>query len=167
MSAAGHLLEVQGLAVEFHTAGGTVHAVNGVDWHVDSGEVLAILGESGSGKSVSAAAIMNLIDSPPGYVTAGRILYRGEDLLTDVRRGAPAHQRPPDRDDLPGPARASEPGVQRRLADRRDADGARRGVRARGEGARDRAARPGRHRGSRSGAPPTTRTSSRAGSASG
>jgi dipeptide transport system ATP-binding protein len=43
--------------------------------------VLAILGESGSGKSVSAAAIMNLIDSPPGYVTAGRILYRGEDLL--------------------------------------------------------------------------------------
>ena len=85
----GHLLEVQGLAVEFHTAGGTVHAVNGVDWHVDSGEVLAILGESGSGKSVSAAAVMNLIDSPPGYVTAGRILYRGEDLLTmpaDARR---------------------------------------------------------------------------------
>ena len=82
MSAAGHLLEVQGLAVEFHTAGGKVHAVNGVDWHVDSGEVLAILGESGSGKSVSAAAIMNLIDSPPGYVTAGRILYRGEDLLS-------------------------------------------------------------------------------------
>ena len=82
MSAAGHLLEVQGLAVEFHTAGGKVHAVGGVDWHVDSGEVLAILGESGSGKSVSAAAIMNLIDSPPGYVTAGRILYRGEDLLS-------------------------------------------------------------------------------------
>ena len=82
VSAAGHLLEVQGLAVEFHTAGGKVHAVGGVDWHVDSGEVLAILGESGSGKSVSAAAIMNLIDSPPGYVTAGRILYRGEDLLS-------------------------------------------------------------------------------------
>jgi peptide/nickel transport system ATP-binding protein len=79
---AGHLLEVQGLAVQFHTAGGTVHAVNGIDWHVDGGEVLAILGESGSGKSVSAAAVMNLIDSPPGYVTAGRILYRGADLLT-------------------------------------------------------------------------------------
>ena len=77
----GHLLEVQGLAVEFHTAAGTVHAVNGIDFHVGRGEVLAILGESGSGKSVSAAAIMNLIDSPPGYVTAGRILYRGEDLL--------------------------------------------------------------------------------------
>ena len=75
------LLEVQGLAVEFHTAAGKVHAVNGIDYHVAAGEVLAILGESGSGKSVSAAAIMNLIDSPPGYVTAGRILYRGADLL--------------------------------------------------------------------------------------
>jgi peptide/nickel transport system ATP-binding protein len=87
---AGHLLEVQGLAVEFHTAGGTVRAVNGIDWHVDGGEVLAILGESGSGKSVSAAAVMNLIDSPPGYVTAGRILYRGRDLL----KMAPDERRP-------------------------------------------------------------------------
>ena len=47
-----------------------------------AGEVLAILGESGSGKSVQAAAIMNLIDSPPGHVTAGRVRYRGQDLLT-------------------------------------------------------------------------------------
>ena len=76
-----HLLEVQGLSVEFHTAQGTVHAVNDVSWHIDAGEALAILGESGSGKSVSAAAVMNLIDSPPGYVTAGRALYRGKDLL--------------------------------------------------------------------------------------
>jgi peptide/nickel transport system ATP-binding protein len=80
MSEGAHLLEVQGLAVEFHTAQGTVHAVRGVSWHMDAGEVLAILGESGSGKSVSAAAIMNLIDTPPGYVT-GRALYRGKDLL--------------------------------------------------------------------------------------
>ena len=72
---------MQGLSVEFHTAQGTVHAVRDVSWHMDAGEVLAILGESGSGKSVSAAAIMNLIDSPPGYVTAGRALYRGKDLL--------------------------------------------------------------------------------------
>ncbi len=78
---AEHLLEVEGLAVEFHTAQGTVPAVRDVSWHVDAGEVLAILGESGSGKSVSAAAIMNLIDSPPGYITAGRALYRGKDLL--------------------------------------------------------------------------------------
>jgi peptide/nickel transport system ATP-binding protein len=81
MSEGAHLLEVQGLSVEFHTAQGTVHAVRDVSWHMDAGEVLAILGESGSGKSVSAAAIMNLIDTPPGYVTAGRALYRGQDLL--------------------------------------------------------------------------------------
>jgi peptide/nickel transport system ATP-binding protein len=78
----GHLLEVEDLAVEFDTAGGTVHAVSGIGYHLDPGEVLAILGESGSGKSVQAAAIMNLIDSPPGHVTAGRALYRGRDLLT-------------------------------------------------------------------------------------
>jgi peptide/nickel transport system ATP-binding protein len=79
---AEHLLEVRDLAVEFHTAQGTVHAVNGIGYHLDASETLAILGESGSGKSVQAAAIMNLIDSPPGYVTAGRVLYRGADLLT-------------------------------------------------------------------------------------
>ncbi|MEM7042272.1 MAG: ABC transporter ATP-binding protein [Pseudomonadota bacterium] len=77
-----HLLEIEDLAVEFHTAAGTVQAVDGISYHLDAGETLAILGESGSGKSVSASAIMNLIDSPPGYVTSGRILYRGDDLLT-------------------------------------------------------------------------------------
>ena len=54
-----HILEVTGLSVEFHTAAGTVKAVEDVSWHLDRGETLAILGESGSGKSVSASAIMN------------------------------------------------------------------------------------------------------------
>jgi peptide/nickel transport system ATP-binding protein len=76
-----HLLEVQDLAVEFHTAAGTVHAVNGISWYLERGETLTLVGESGSGKSVSAAAIMNLIDSPPGYVTAGRALFHGTDLF--------------------------------------------------------------------------------------
>jgi peptide/nickel transport system ATP-binding protein len=82
MTEPGHLLEVEDLAVEFDTRAGTVHAVNGISYHLDRGEVLAILGESGSGKSVQAAAIMNLIDTPPGHVTAGRVRYRGQDLLT-------------------------------------------------------------------------------------
>ena len=77
-----HLLAVENLAVEFHTSAGRVRAVRGVSWHLDRGETLAILGESGSGKSVSAAAVMGLIDSPPGHVTAGRVLYGGRDLLT-------------------------------------------------------------------------------------
>ena len=51
---AEHLLDVRNLSVEFHTASGTVKAVQDVSWHLDRGETLAILGESGSGKSVSA-----------------------------------------------------------------------------------------------------------------
>ncbi|TQS70133.1 ABC transporter ATP-binding protein [Rhodobacteraceae bacterium] len=76
-----HLLEVRDLSVRFHTAQGMVNAVNGISWHLDRGETLAILGESGSGKSVSASAIMNLIDTPPGEITAGQILFDGVDLL--------------------------------------------------------------------------------------
>ena len=78
---ADHLLEVRDLSVEFHTAAGTVNAVQNVSWHLDRGETLAILGESGSGKSVSASAIMNLIDMPPGKITSGTILFNGRDML--------------------------------------------------------------------------------------
>ena len=77
----GHLLEVRDLSVDFHTAQGTVHAVRTVSWHLDRGETLAILGESGSGKSVSASAIMNLIDCPPGQIVSGEILFEGRDVL--------------------------------------------------------------------------------------
>jgi len=78
----GHLLEVDGLSVEFRTEYGVVHAVNEVNWHLDKGETLAILGESGSGKSVSAQAIMGIIDTPPGYITQGQIRYQGRDMLS-------------------------------------------------------------------------------------
>lgn len=76
-----HLLEVQDLSVEFDTNRGVVSAVKHVNWYLDRGETLAILGESGSGKSVSSAAVMGLIDSPPGFITSGRILLDGEDIL--------------------------------------------------------------------------------------
>ncbi len=77
-----HLLDVRNLSVEFHTAGGVVHAVKDVSYHIDRGETLAILGESGSGKSVSSSAIMNLIDMPPGRISGGQIFLDGKDLLT-------------------------------------------------------------------------------------
>jgi peptide/nickel transport system ATP-binding protein len=86
---ADHLLEVRNLSVEFHTAGGVVKAVRNVGWHVDPGETLAILGESGSGKSVSASAILDLIDMPPGRITSGEIRFGGRDLL----RLGPAERR--------------------------------------------------------------------------
>ncbi|MCY1667492.1 ABC transporter ATP-binding protein [Rhizobium sp. SL86] len=79
---AEHLLDVRDLSVEFHTAAGVVKAVCNIFYHLDRGETLAILGESGSGKSVSSAAIMNLIDTPPGRITSGEIYLDGVDLLT-------------------------------------------------------------------------------------
>jgi oligopeptide/dipeptide ABC transporter ATP-binding protein len=77
-----HLLEVDGLSVEFRTDYGTVRAVRDVSWHLDRGETLAILGESGSGKSVSAQAIMGILESPPARITSGAIRFNGTDLLT-------------------------------------------------------------------------------------
>ncbi|MEV4424792.1 ABC transporter ATP-binding protein [Streptomyces sp. R-07] len=77
----GPLLEVRDLHVEFHTRDGVAKAVNGVNYSVDAGETLAVLGESGSGKSVTAQAIMGILDMPPGKIPQGEILFRGEDML--------------------------------------------------------------------------------------
>ena len=76
------VLEVDDLHVEFRTRSGVVRAVNGISYTVGEGETLAILGESGSGKSVSAQAIMGILDTPPAQVTGGRIWFDGRDLLT-------------------------------------------------------------------------------------
>jgi len=75
------LLEVRDLRVEFRTRAGIAKAINGVSFEVDSGETLAILGESGCGKSVTAQAVMGILDTPPGFITGGQIKYRGVDLL--------------------------------------------------------------------------------------
>jgi len=75
------LLEVDGLFVEFRTRDGVARVLNGVSYAVDAGETLAVLGESGSGKSVTAQAIMGILDVPPAVVTGGEIRYRGENLL--------------------------------------------------------------------------------------
>ncbi|WP_306210010.1 ABC transporter ATP-binding protein [Actinoplanes sp. RD1] len=75
------LLEVNDLHVEFRTRDGIARAVNGANFNLAPGETLAILGESGCGKSVTAQAIMGILDSPPGYITQGEVKYRGVDLL--------------------------------------------------------------------------------------
>jgi len=75
------LLEVDKLHVEFRTRDGVAKVINGVSYHVDSGETLAVLGESGSGKSVTAQAIMGILDTPPGFVTGGEIRFHGRDML--------------------------------------------------------------------------------------
>lgn len=79
------LLEIRNLSIDFPSRAGTVHAVADVSWSVQPGETLAILGESGSGKSVSASAVLDLIDTPPAVISSGEILYRGRDLLKATR----------------------------------------------------------------------------------
>ncbi|HEX2773080.1 MAG TPA: ABC transporter ATP-binding protein [Micromonosporaceae bacterium] len=78
---AAHLLEVRDLFMEFRTQDGVAKVINGVSYHLDAGETLAVLGESGSGKSVTAQAIMGILDMPPAVIRSGQILYQGRDLL--------------------------------------------------------------------------------------
>lgn len=78
------LLEVRNLEVEFDTYGGIVKAVRGVDFSVDSGKTLAIVGESGCGKSVTVQSMMGLIPMPPGRITSGSALLRGQEVLGDT-----------------------------------------------------------------------------------
>ncbi len=76
------LLDVQGLETQFKTPDGVVHAVNGVSFGIKEGETLAVVGESGCGKSVTMLSVLRLIPSPPGKVIAGKALYQGKDLLS-------------------------------------------------------------------------------------
>ena len=75
------MLEVRNLRTTFATAAGQVRAVDGVSWDVAEGETVALVGESGCGKSVSALSIMRLVAEPAGRIEAGEILYKGRDLL--------------------------------------------------------------------------------------
>ncbi|MBM4410512.1 MAG: ABC transporter ATP-binding protein [Chloroflexi bacterium] len=75
------LLEVTNLKTYFFTDDGVVRAVNGVTWHLDEGETLGLVGESGCGKSVTAMSILRLIPNPPGRIVDGSIMFEGRDLL--------------------------------------------------------------------------------------
>ena len=76
-----HLLEIKDLEVQFHTMDSDVHAVNGIDLTIDAGETLGLVGETGAGKTTTALSILNLIQSPPGKIEKGEILFDGKDIL--------------------------------------------------------------------------------------
>jgi oligopeptide transport system ATP-binding protein len=75
------LLEVKDLRTYFHTQDGVVKAVDGVSFDLCCGEALAVVGESGCGKSVTALSILNLIPNPPGRIEGGEVIFEGRDLL--------------------------------------------------------------------------------------
>ena len=75
------VLEVKNLKTYFYTDEGEIPAVDGVDFSLERGETLAIVGESGCGKSVTSLSILRLIATPPGKIVDGEILYNGRDLL--------------------------------------------------------------------------------------
>ena len=76
------LLDIQNLEVRFNTPEGTVYAVNDISYKIHEGEVIAVVGESGCGKSVSMMSILGLIPKPPGEIAGGTAAFFGRDLLT-------------------------------------------------------------------------------------
>jgi len=76
-----HLLEVNNLQTYFYTDEGVSKAVDGVSFHVDKGETLGIVGESGCGKSVTNLSVMRLIPDPPGKIVGGSVKFDGQDVL--------------------------------------------------------------------------------------
>ena len=75
------LLDVRDLRTHFAISGAVVRAVDGVSWDVRAGETVALVGESGCGKSVSALSVMRLVPAPAGRIVGGEILFKGRDLL--------------------------------------------------------------------------------------
>jgi len=78
----GPLMQVSNLKTRFYTQDGTVHAVNGINYAMEEGEALGVVGESGCGKSVHALSLMRLIPSPPGKIVDGEVLFDGRELLS-------------------------------------------------------------------------------------
>ena len=115
------LLDIRNLTVTFATRRGAFTAVDGVDVTLDRNEVLAIVGKSGSGKSVAMLAVMGLLP-PTATVTADRMAFDGADLLSDVGQGAPPARRQGHGDDLSGADVLVEPLLHRRFPDRRGAE---------------------------------------------
>ena len=80
------ILRIENLAVSFETESGPVRAVNGVEMTIYPRQTLAVVGESGCGKSVSALSTLQLVPRPPGRYESGKIIFDGHDLLTNSER---------------------------------------------------------------------------------
>ena len=86
MGSLAKLLEIRDLKTQFESGGRVVTAVDHIDLHVDQGEILCVVGESGCGKSVTALSVMRLLEAGSGRCASGEILFEGEDLLKKSER---------------------------------------------------------------------------------
>ncbi len=153
------ILTVEDLRVSFATEDGVVHAVDGVSFDLAAGEVLAIVGESGCGKSVTAQTLIGLTRASNARIT-GSVNYRGREIERAEERPAARYPRRADRDGLPGSDVRTEPGLPRRRSDHRDDPCAPRRLQERGPRQGGRTAAVGRHPQPRATGEATTRTSS-------
>ena len=80
------VLQVKDLKTYFYTEEGIVPAVDGLDFELEKGETLAIVGESGCGKSVTSLSVLQIVPTPPGKIESGEIVYQGEDLLKKTEK---------------------------------------------------------------------------------
>ena len=103
------LLNVDNLSVSFVTRNGTNKAVDNVSFSVEERQITAIIGESGSGKSVSCYAMLGLVPSPPGRIDGGTAHFQGQDLLALSEARAARDSRARHCDDLSGPDDLPEP----------------------------------------------------------
>lgn len=105
------LLEVKNLKTYFYTDEGVVKSVDDVSFDVEKGKTLGIVGESGCGKSITSLSIMQLVETPPGKIVGGEIIYQGENLLEKIKIKCVRFSGGRNRYDLPGADDFSESGV--------------------------------------------------------
>lgn len=86
------LLEVKNLRINYETSDGVVHAVNGIDFSIDEGEALGLVGETGAGKTTTALGIMRLVPDPPGRILEGEVLFQGRNLLEESPSAMKQHR---------------------------------------------------------------------------
>ena len=113
------VLDVKGLQTVFFTNSGLFRAVDDVSFSVRRGETLAIVGESGCGKSVTALSIMRLVPEPPGRIVGGSVVLEGSDLLGLDEAAMRRIRGNRDVDDLPGADDLAQPGDADRRPDHR------------------------------------------------
>ena len=114
------ILEVNHLKTYFHTDAGLSKAVNDVSFFVEKGKTLGIVGESGCGKSITSLSIMGLVETPPGEIAGGEIIFEG--FVKEKRKRDEQDPGEKDRYDLPGTYDIAKPCIYYRTAAYRNSD---------------------------------------------